>query len=406
MSLLYGNYRVKMVIFLLISYVVSYRFFNIIYIPLTFSKAISWLFYLCIFFFWFCSNYKYKQHWLLAIVFLVGISFFTSYFIYDQTLLQGRVSLFWFQLLFCYVLFYYKITKTEIFYSLLSFLLLWLVLWCVGYLSPTTIYSASGDYEMKYNASRGIVRMKLGGSDLCYLLGFWCLSLFFSFREKRYLCIFLGSFLVNVLSVSRQHIASFFLISLLYILYKVTWFKRVALMLFVVFVYFYVLPNVDFYNKMSELTEEQMEDDGEITNNIRYRAYDYFLTSYEQSFFTQILGHGIPHFDSAYGQKIHNLGLKYGYWLSDVGYARIYINFGVIGLMFFGYMFRRIYLKESSSENYGIKLFVFFVYCTTIASHELDVAVLEMSICLYILFFIKSNSYSSFVSEKCTENKS
>ncbi|HCD2558789.1 TPA: hypothetical protein NBL01_005706, partial [Klebsiella pneumoniae] len=77
--------------------------------------------------------------------------------------------------------------------------------------------------------------------------------------------------------------------------------------------------------KMINLSTEQASSQSTGDKNIRLLEYEYFLTHYSKNIITDIFGNGVPHFTSSYGLKEINIREQFSYFMSDVGYAEIFV---------------------------------------------------------------------------------
>lgn len=390
------NNRIFHILFLLFSFLVVSNFFNIRFIPLNLVKIIHWLFdiFLIIYSLYVISQQKIRRAFIKSlwfIIYFIGVVTFSiliSKTIHNQNLDEGiRVSLIWYEYLFVFVLFKMKITSEEVYKSIMLFSFIWMFCWIVGFCSPVVLFDASGSYnEELVSASRGVVRLKISGSMIMQLWGLWSLGIYIHSKRKGYLYYYLLCLLFTFLLVSRQHIFFYSLCGIFYWFYCSSWIKRGIILLTVVLLFHYVLPKVEIYNNLVSLTERQAEDNkGDVMNDVRMQAANYYISDFNKSLTTIILGNGVYHYDSDYGKNAANIGITKGYWLSDVGYVGIYVYFGIIGCFFFIILGWFVYRIKIVNSLIGLKIFICFIYFTNIFSHSFDMSVLITSVILYLM---------------------
>ena len=392
----YINSKEFHVLFLFLSFLIVSNFFNVRFIPLELIKILHWLFDIALILYFLDTifqkkiRYTYiKSLWfIIYFIIVVTLSILMSKIIYNQSFNESiRISLIWYEYLFIFILFKMRITSEEVYKSVMIFSYVWMFCWIVGFCSPVVLFDASGTYdEQMLNYGRGVVRLKIAGSMIMQLWGLWSLSIYVKQNRKKYLCNYLLCMLFTFLLVSRQHIIFYFLCSLSYWLYYSSWIKRSIILLFVVFLTHFVLPNILIYNNLMELTERQVEDNkGELQNDIRMEAAAFYISEFNKSFSTIILGNGAYHYDSDYGKQMTYIGETKGYWLSDVGYVGIYVYFGLAGCFFFVFLGWFIFRIKIPKKHIGLKIFMCFVFLSNVLSHSFDTSVLITGVVLYLM---------------------
>ena len=139
---------------------------------------------------------------------------------------------------------------------------------------------------------------------------------------------------------------------------------------------------------MLEITSTQAEY-GE--NDIRVSSATYFFTELnEGDIFKNIFGNGIYTHDlSPYG-KLMDYAHEIGYWESDVGYAEIFVYFGLIGLIALLIWFIGVLTVRIPSEYFFLKIYLIFIIISMICGGYWFENIVEMAIITYIL--VKLNS--------------
>ncbi|HCT9758124.1 TPA: hypothetical protein OUD47_005320, partial [Klebsiella pneumoniae] len=112
---------------------------------------------------------------------------------------------------------------------------------------------------------------------------------------------------------------------------------------------------------MVNLTLDQLTSQKSGDDNVRLLEYNYFLTNYSKNMITDIFGNGIPHFQSSYGLKEISIREQFSYFMSDVGYAAIFVRFGVIGLLLYLFVFVKAAFQKVDKQYIYAKLFIIYL---------------------------------------------
>ena len=159
---------------------------------------------------------------------------------------------------------------------------------------------------------------------------------------------------------------------------------KLVVIFFVLGVLIYNIPFTrNIVNNMLEITSTQAEY-GE--NDIRVISATYFFTELnEGDIFKNIFGNGIYTHDlSPYG-KLMDYAHEIGYWESDVGYAEIFVYFGLIGLIALLIWFIGVLTVRIPSEYFFLKIYLIFIIISMICGGYWFENIVEMAIITYIL---------------------
>lgn len=385
------------VFFLVFTFLVTNQFFNIYIIPIHVLRITNWAYslglalYVCMaflshrYYFSWLKKWKYLSFFLL----IVTISFFYLKIIQGQDFNETfRASIKWYQYLILFILLGKHFSKSELFIALSVFSCIWFLAWIVGFISPFPLYDASGEFDEQrlMYTGRGIVRLKVAGESLMHLWGLWCLSLYTHSNKKKFLLFFLICWIFVILCVSRQHIVFYSLIGFLFLFQKSSLIKKIILCFSVYALVGIFLPKTEVFQKLTSLTETQMEENDGGKEDVRVLAMKYYVFDYPHNIYTMLLGNGEYHSHSEYGKHIYRIMDRYGYILADIGFVGIYFCFGILGLICFLWMYKYIYKVKITHSFYGIKLFFYYIFSTNIFSHSFDVSQISIAISLYLLY--------------------
>lgn len=392
----YISYNKRHVYFLVFTFLITNHFFNLFIVDIHIWRILNWAYsswLAC----YVLSCYLFRKietylvyKWAIILVFLsiVVCSFFYLSLCTNQTFSETfRVSISWFQLLLVFYLVYKEYSQKEIFDALKIFSFIWFTAWILGFISPFPLYDASGEFDANRlsNAGRGILRLNISGNCLMHLWGLWCLSIYTTTFKKKYLVGYLLCLLFVLLCISRQHILYYSTIGFLFLMYKIPNIKKIFLLLGLYITIAFVIPQTTIYQKTEQLTKAQMKANGGGKNDVRIKAATYYFTEFPQDFYTVLMGHGADHAHSEYGKKVKSIILSHGYVMADVGYASIYIKYGMLGLLCFGILLIQVLRSKTINTNYGIKLFFVYTYLGNIFSHNIDLSMIGLALGLYVL---------------------
>jgi hypothetical protein len=334
-----------------------------------------------------------------SIFLMMILSMIMSLFFWDQNLiLSYRVTA-----SYLAILYFFFLTKTKpnlVFMEKIIwfFCILYLILWVYGMLkAPDLVFGVETEFGI--NDSRGIFRLSLAGRGFLVVAFFIAISKFVETSKKYWIVIFSSLFLVIVMHVTRQVIAISFIVGLYYLLKKnkYLWlWLGLSVFLSITFINLKVDSN-SIVGKLVTLSENQFEERNSGEENIRIEEYKYFFTQYNKNSWTILFGNGVPHSESAFGKTELQLNTGKDFYASDVGYAEIYIRFGLLGLLLYGLILYKVIRQDVPPKYMYAKLFMLYILITNITASWIFHDVIVISICLYIL---ETNSKNSLILKK------
>lgn len=343
-----------------------------------------------------------KQNLLFRIMRLILIStfcsMFSSWIFREQSLMLGyRVTA---PLLIILLFFYlYKKKPSLKFIELYIFFfgVLYIILWSIGFSQlPDKIFGISESEHI--DMSRGMERINFTGRISLILAYFLCIVKY-SVTKKTY---FIGGaiifFIFIVLQLTRQLIFWTALVTIYYV------YKRSKLTFYIgailLISFLGATKNVQFSNdsalvSMYNLTQEQAEVRKSTRDeDIRLVAYKYFMGDFSNNTIANIIGNGMPHSDSLYGKLYTNNQYK-GLNLSDVGYAKIYVINGLLGIFLYISLFLVSLKSKIPNDLSYAKLFILFLIPANIMAdwYSKPDGQIALSICVYLIamYNIKKN---------------
>lgn len=154
------------------------------------------------------------------------------------------------------------------------------------------------------------------------------------YKNKIYIWLIILTTIFIILSVTRQYILLSIILGIIFILNKASLSKKIITASLCIIIYLFVLPQIPIYKTMVELSEEQAERN-KTEEDIRIKAWNFYIDEYQTNQITRILGNGIPsignsNWGNEHGQIVDkNLGGN-GCYMADVGWAGFYWEFGLI----------------------------------------------------------------------------
>lgn len=385
--------RPFLILLLFIFPVCLYQFFNVIYI----DKQIAKFFYFLILTFsiifilptFFKIKKQSRYELPVRIIFiLIWMSMLSALFFWGQELvLSYRSTATYLGLVYFFLLMKIKPDIQQVEKIIWFFCGVFIILWFYGMLkAPQIIYAIDADTTM--DDSRGIFRLALPGRGFLILAFFLAVSKFVQTKNNKWAIVFTFLFTMIVLQVTRQIIIFSFIVSLLYILRKskIAWFVLIALGLF--FIAGGSLINVSdnsVVGRMINISSQQASSQNTGEQNIRVLEYTYFLTNYSKNIITDIIGNGVPHFYSSYGLKEISIKEQFSYFMSDVGYAEIFVRFGILGVLSYLFIFWRAATQKVDSAYMYSKLFILYLAAANVTASWVFQDVIPLCISLYVL---------------------
>lgn len=312
---------------------------------------------------------------------LIGMSFVYLWAVWgqrpDQTIRNiGPNILCW-----LWLVFYHKqYTTRELFAALTVFTLIYAIIYAYVYNFNDHLYG--GDLDIDIDAARGLKRLtKPPGYFLCFLSGLWGLNLFLLYRRPLHLVLFAVGLTLAVFSVVRQLIVSYFVVSLLLVLYRQPWWRKLLVMglCYAVFTFFVVDSAV--YQSLTEITEKQSESSDGFKEDVRARAYRIYFFEYGQSPYTVLFGHGPSQTSSPYGKYAESWGVT----TADVGYASLYVKFGIIGMLLYFWVLIKVLRMPVPFSCYWAKMFFLLMALLNVLSNAWESGWQYLAIAMYVL---------------------
>lgn len=329
------------------------------------------------------------------IIISLMVSIFSAWIFWNQSLMLGfRSSSTMFVILFFFYL--YKIRPDVSFLENIIWIMgiTYIVLWLYAFSQiPFPVFSA-GDEEtglLNEDMSRGMIRINLRGIIFLVMAFFLSLNKFYTTRRKMFLIVAGIFFLFIIFQLTRQLILWTALVGMVYVYLKNP--KKIFGVCLAVFFLFSLFINVEISDdsligSMMNLTKEQMQSNtSKGDENIRITEYKYFFCEWSKNIITTIIGNGMPHSSSQYGQMYNELTEQKRLFLSDVGYAEMFVVLGLWGLFLYLFLFFKSIRFQMPADLDYARMFMLFLIPANIAAdwYAKPDGQIALCICVYLI---------------------
>lgn len=212
---------------------------------------------------------------------------------------------------------------------------------------------------------RGLQRILLTGDGCLYLAYFIGVNkLLAKFTIKWGIVVLICS-VVIFLSLTRLYIVTCGLIAFYYFFKKqkfVVW----AIALGVVVA---TIPFVAQLKIVDILYKKTIVETKDITKYVRYQSAEYYLTTFQASAATSILGNGFPYADkTAYGVKMIRIQKLQNFYIEDIGLVGLYVYAGLFAVLAYLLIFIKAIFTKLPYEYQYAKMFMLFLFFNGLTS--------------------------------------
>ena len=334
-----------------------------------------------------------------TLVILVLISILSAYLFWEQSPILTFVSSFGF-FSFFHFFFFKKFNLSIDFIERLVWWLTVVYMVCFTYAllkAPMKVFLGYGEIDKDLNNARGLFRIRLTliGAGPLYLAFYMAISKYLKTKLSKWLIITIILFVYIALQLGRQSILISLVLGFLFLFTKVSFFKKILITLVCYGVIWFSIISVPFISKMLEETENQVNYNKD-EDDIRIKAYKFYMVEMTTNPFTGLFGKGMYTLvdNNPYGDYINTYGRNKGLIPSDVGYAKIYLLFGVSGLLIFFIIFYRTLKQKVPEEYLYVKYYIFSLMIGSVAGSPLLGTIPIYCMAVYILYVLKNKKYN------------
>lgn len=327
---------------------------------------------------------------------IIFSSFMASFF-HEQSFMTSFIAIIPYILGFLvfYILMKFNLPKEKIEKAIWTFCIISMITYIINFVSiPNTIFGMTRE---TFDDSRGVVRLSIFSLELIVLYFLYAINKWMQTRQKKHLYLIVITGLFIVLSVIRQYIFLSIMLGILFILQKSSFIKKIIFVAICLCVYYFILPKIPMYQKMSEVTSSQIDNNAE-TEDIRISAWKFYTNEYQTNSITRILGNGLPSIgNSKWGNNFEKtISRDYGgngCFFVDVGWAGFYWLFGVFSTIGLIIILIKAILKKKSVDKQYLSYWCLFIVLTSIASAPILFynQITSISTVLYLIYGKENN---------------
>ena len=289
----------------------------------------------------------------------------------------------------------FNLPKEKIEKTIWTFCIISMITYIINFVSiPNTIFGMARE---TFDDSRGVVRLHIFTLELIVLYFLYSINKWMQTKQKQHLYLIIITGLFIVLSVVRQYIFLSIILGILLILKNSSFVKKIIFVVICLCVYYLVLPKIPMYQKMSEVTNEQIDNNAE-TEDIRISAWKFYTNEYQTNSITRFLGNGLPSIgNSKWGNNFEKIISRAyggnGCFFVDVGWAGFYWLFGAFSTMGLIILLIKAILKKKSVNKQYLSYWCFFIVLTSISSAPILFynQIISISTVLYLIYGKENN---------------
>lgn len=252
-----------------------------------------------------------------------------------------------------------------------------------------------GGLKDEFDDSRGLYRIGVPMLEIVITYFFYSINQWLLTSKKHWIFWISLTYVLIVLSLTRQHIFISGIFGILFILRSASIYKKILACIIAVFILFMIVPRIPIFNTLIELSKDQISANKYEKDDIRITAWEYYTIDAQANSITPIFGNGIPSIGNSkwgndYEQKVFYSYGGNGCFTVDVGWAGFFWYFGGITtfcLLFF--LVKAVKRKKPLASSY-LTYTMLFIILTAITSGPILYSTSICSICL-ILYLIYGN---------------
>ncbi len=260
---------------------------------------------------------------------------------------------------------------------------------------PNRLFLGYGEVEKAIDTSRGFprIRLTLIGLAPIFFTYFYSLSLLKVRKSKKAIFLVVSMYVLIILQLGRTPIVLTTFLGLWYLTNNVNFFKKIIIASSVCLFLWVVYENVSVVSDLVDYSLNDYERSSE-EENIRIGSYRFYMTEVSNDWYTQFFGNGQYSLGkSRFGDFVDRFGRSNGYIPADVGYAYIYLNFGVLGIFVFVLLLiKSLTIKIDKRYSY-IKYYMIFLFLVNFTGNAILGGLPFVILSLYIIDKAKINKH-------------
>lgn len=267
---------------------------------------------------------------------------------------------------------------------------IYLLCWIYQVLNAPHLIFVGDNVDMAGDESRGFLRFYIPTKEHLAFFVFFFLALYNKTGKFIWLFFAFGAFVLVVLHVMRQAIFWTLVMAVAYYLVaNKRNLKRNAIFIAIIVLFsYYIIFDMMVVNELNLQTLESIgsnSNNGADFNNIRFEAINHFLKTYNQDLIHFLWGNGLPRQHSEFSNQLA-ASARNGYYISDIGFVGLYVNFGIISVILYVYLLYRILFRIKAHSDYSyLKYYIGYLVFTYLGGHALTSNLIFFVIATYIL---------------------
>lgn len=318
----------------------------------------------------------------------IGISILSAGIIWGQSFIDTFISSIPFLSVILYFFLHnYKISP----YSLERIFTILTIIYAICFfialiIYPNKLFLGYGEIEKAIDTSRGFPRIRLtlmGGAPIFFSF-FYFLSNFKIKKDNYSLIFLLINVVLIVLQLGRVPIIASFLLGVFFYVDKYSFINKLVFSFILVFVLYLLYENIPILKSLVEYSLNDYDNSIE-EENIRTLAYKFYF-NVSNNWFSVFFGNGQYSLGkSDFGNFIDRFGRTNGLIPADVGYAYIYLNFGIFGLLIFSYLLIKSLMLKINNRFTYVKYYISFIFLVNFTGNTVLGSLPFLIMSLYLL---------------------
>lgn len=254
---------------------------------------------------------------------------------------------------------------------------------------PIQLFRGYG-FSEEITTDRGFQRIRLtimGGAPI-YFSFFYAVNKLKEGKNYKWGISVVVIYIVILLQLGRLSILATTFLGTLLFLDQIKFYKKIPILLVFIFLITEYAGKIPIVGTLIQYTKDEREEQFE-NDNIRLLSFQFYTTEFNTNITSKIVGCGMYSLgNSDYGKAVddaRNMGLI----PADVGYAFIYMIWGIAGIMLYLAILLKGLFTKLDKKNAYLKYYLIFLYMSSIAGNTLLGSIPFLCICCFMIDKLK-----------------
>lgn len=348
----------------------------------------------------FLNNSQVKRHFGVLIGVLLFDVFLTLFIAEIQWGQAWSATLISSLPVFSLILYYYAhsidISRVEVEKIFQWLTVIYAICFCMALIVfPSKLFTGYGELEREIDTSRGFPRIRLTLMGLAPIFfSFFYLLARLKQKFTRSLAISLiVVFVLIILQLGRVPILIATFLGLWYFASDVSNVRKTLIALAFFVTLWVIYENVLVVKELVDYSINDYENSTE-TENVRIGSYRFYTLEFPNSWASIVFGNGQYSLgNGAFGDFVDKYGRSNGFIPADVGYAYIFLNYGILGIILFAIILYKAITIEVDNKYEYVKYYVIFLFLVNFSGNTILAGLPFLALSFYLLdqgCFIKS----------------